>query len=181
MNNNLSEDERAALAYWAQKIRPTLEDLPEDGLQYLRDQYVADVQKNPDALTDLRTWWSTHEGGEVVRAWWRTTEAVEKPLAKVTATYTFQFDIEQYRNWFYREHVTETCSDSLGYEVLRVADGVALTEQERKAVDSLDALAGGDPESEHEAADEILLSLVSPEVRAAVKRAEARADGWWWA
>lgn len=53
-----AEDERAALAYWSENIRPTLGDLPLPGLRYLRDRYVLDAQANPEALAQLRDWWA---------------------------------------------------------------------------------------------------------------------------
>lgn len=45
-------------------------------------------------------------------------------------------------------------------------------------VKALDALTGADPETDHQLADEALLALVSPNVRAAYRRLVKRC-GWW--
>jgi hypothetical protein len=47
------------------------------------------------------------------------------------------------------------------------------------AVSALDAIDASDPERAHDQADEILLSLVSPEVRAAYKRLSEDRASWW--
>lgn len=48
-----------------------------------------------------------------------------------------------------------------------------------EAIDLLDTLDAGDPEGAHSSADDILLSLVGPEVKAAYERVVQRCD--WWA
>lgn len=57
-----------ALAYWSENIRPTLGDLPIEGLRFLRDQYVSDVQQNQEALSQIREWWRTSSrlGGDAL-------------------------------------------------------------------------------------------------------------------
>jgi hypothetical protein len=57
-----------------------------------------------------------------------------------------------------------------------------------EAVAALDVLTGDNPETDHEQADEILLAVVPPEVRAAYARLsgdhyrqESRTDWWAWA
>lgn len=52
-----------------------------------------------------------------------------------------------------------------------------LTTQE--AVAALDAIDPDDPEGAHSEADQVLLSLVDPEVRAALERLVSRSQ--WWA
>lgn len=48
----------------------------------------------------------------------------------------------------------------------------------RNAVKALDALNGHDPEKAHAEADEILLAVVPPSVKAAYKRLQERAGKW---
>lgn len=55
-----ADDAIAALAFWSESVRPTLGDLPVEGLRVLRDQYVEDVQANQVALAQLREWWRTY-------------------------------------------------------------------------------------------------------------------------
>lgn len=54
-----------------------------------------------------------------------------------------------------------------------------MNDQDIEAVQALDDMPAGDAEGAHGMADDILLSLVHPEVRAAYERVKDRAP--WWA
>ena len=60
-----------------------------------------------------------------------------------------------------------------------MTDELRLTAEE--AVKRLDAIDGGDTETAHADADDILLAVVPPEVREAWNRANERAQGFWYA
>ncbi len=51
----------------------------------------------------------------------------------------------------------------------------------KQAVEALDAISGVDPEEAHWKADEILLMVVTPEIREAYERVIERAGAWWYA
>lgn len=56
----------------------------------------------------------------------------------------------------------------------------SVTKKEKEAISMLDKL-NSDPETAHYAADEIVLAVVSQEVKDAYERAVERAGGWWYA
>ena len=45
-----------ATAYWTAQIRPNLGDLPDEGVDFLRDQYVQNVKQSQIAVDQLRAW-----------------------------------------------------------------------------------------------------------------------------
>lgn len=53
-----------------------------------------------------------------------------------------------------------------------------MRKKDADAVEALDAISGTDPEKHHGEADDVLLEVVHPEVRAAYERLMDRA-GWW--
>lgn len=53
-----------------------------------------------------------------------------------------------------------------------------LSKKEQDVIKQIDALESGDPEQAHGAADDLVLSVVHPEVKAAYDRLVARC-GWW--
>lgn len=92
---------------------------------------------------------------------------------------------ESVRSWAYRLGHTYHLSRENNGQVIRVMIETGGTKTER-AVAALDALTGEDPESDHNAADWVLLRMVPPEVREAYERlAGSRGDGTgrasWWA
>jgi hypothetical protein len=54
-----------------------------------------------------------------------------------------------------------------------------LTDRERTAIVKLDKLSGQDPETDHGEADDILLELVHPDVKAAYERLAKSRAIWW--
>lgn len=50
----MDADEILARRYFDQWILPGIDDLPEDGIEYLRERYVEDALANEEALRALR-------------------------------------------------------------------------------------------------------------------------------